>query len=446
VSNPAAAAAGIFTNQLNLDTNNFGPRVGFAWTPFANARTVLRGGYGIFYGRTPSIMVGTAHSNNGVNVGTLTFTPGTGMPSYPNTICGAPVTAPSCAAPQGGTPSKPSIYVFQPNYQQPMVQQANINFEHELANNLSITVGWLMVKGNHLQRTRDINLGTPVPTPFTIAGTGQTVMVNRYPGTGMGANAQIRPIGAFARISQFESSANSLYHGMFVQLNKRISHNFQGVLSYTWSHAIDDAPDATAVVPFSSGDDSKMLSNPQNARTDRASSLNDQRHRFVLSGIWQLNYANHLGTAPKAILGGWEISAILTAQSGQPYTGLVGFDLNNDSNSQTDRIPTQGRNTFNLPATWSLDPRLTKSINFTERAKMQLLVEAFNIFNHFNVPAVKNTQYSLDAINHILTPIQSGSNAFGLPTAPGFGSNYPFGAPLNLNGARIFQLGAKFSF
>lgn len=436
VDNPLAVAAGIHTNLLPTDTNNFGPRFGFAWTPFSSDDTVVRGGYGIFYGRTPSIMVGTAHSNNGINVGTKTFR-GADMPTYPNTICGAPVDSPSCPAPTTGASQATSIFIMAPNYQQPIVQQANLNLEHQLSNNLSMTIGWQMVKGNHLQRTRDINLGTPTPVTATISGTGQTVTYLRYPAT--------RPIAAFSRISQFESTANSLYHGLFVQLKKRMSHNLQGAISYTWSHAIDDAPDATAVVPLGS-DDSKMLFDPKCPRCDRASSYNDQRHRLVLSGIWTLNYANHLPPVAKAVLGGWEISAILTAGSGQPYAGLVGGDPNGDGNSLTDRLPTEGRDHFVLPATWSLDPRFAKSIHFSERAKLQLFVEAFNIFNHFNVPAVKPTEYVFNSTTLLLTPQFTGVNAFGLPTNSGSGSNYPFAGPVQLNGARIFQLGARVSF
>ena len=434
VSNPFAAAAGIRTDQLDTDKDNFGPRFGFAWTPFAGARTVLRGGYGIFYGRTPSIMVGTAHSNNGLSVGTKTFT-GSDMPSYPNTKCGPPVDSPSCPAPSTGAASAPSIFIMQPGYQQPIVQQANLNLEQRLTNDLSVNLGWLMAKGNHLQRTRDINLFPPVPTTISVVGTGQIITYRKYPPT--------RPITAFARISQFESSANSIYHGMFAQLNKRMSRNFQGSVSYTWSHVIDDLPDATAVVPLGS-DDAKMISDPLNPRADRASGLNDQRHRFVLSGIWQLNYANDWNPAAKAVLGGWEVSFILTAQSGQPYAGLVGSDLNNDSNSSTDRLPTEARDRFVLPATWSLDPRFLKKISFGERANLQIFVEAFNIFNHFNVPAVKNTEWLV--VNNQLVLNNTGPNAFGLPTSPGFGSNYPFNAPLNLNGARIFQVGGKINF
>jgi hypothetical protein len=420
VQNPAAMAAGINTAQLNLDRNNLAPRIGFAWSPKSNAKYVVRGGWGLFFGRTPSIMVGTAHSNNGINVQTLTFT-GADIPSYPNTKCGAPVDAPDCSAPAGGTSAPPTIFVFAPNYQQPTIQQMNLGVEYALTNNMTVSVGYQGVIGNQLQRSRDINLGTPVPTSI-LTSTGETIVFNRYPSA--------RPIAGFSRIEQFESSANSEYHGMNIAVNRRFASNFQFMASYTWSHVIDDAPDATSVVPFSFGDDAKMVYDPRNLRLDRASGVNDQRHRFVASGVWQLNYADHLPPVARAILGGWELSGILTAQSGQPFTALINTDLNNDSNRATERPANEGRNAHVLPATYSLDPRFLKNIQFTERAKLQIFAEAFNITNHFNVTGERNTEYSV--IGGVLVPQTSGATAFGLPSAT--------------SGARIWQLGAKFTF
>src|SRR6266852_5501749 len=93
---------------------------------------------------------------------------------------------------------------------------------------------------------------------------------------------------------------------------------------------------------------------------------------------------NRLPPLPRAILGGWELSAILTAQSGQPYSGLVSFDLNNDGNFATDRTPGLGRNTFYPPATVSLDPRVTRNLQFTASVRLQFIGEAFNALNHSN--------------------------------------------------------------
>src|SRR5437899_6711550 len=167
VLNPSAslAAAGIFTNSIHSDLANFGPRLGVAWTPFGK-KLVVRTGYGIFYGRTPAITVGTAFSNNALNVQTLNFT-GANIPQYPATKCGPPVAAPSCAAPVGGTAGAPTIFVFQPNYHEPNVQQANLGLEYQIQPSMSIQVNNLWVTATHLTRTLDINLQGP-ETPGTV--------------------------------------------------------------------------------------------------------------------------------------------------------------------------------------------------------------------------------------------------------------------------------------
>src|SRR6185295_13245632 len=161
-----------------------------------------------------------------------------------------------------------------------------------------------------------------------------------------------RPFANFARVIGFESNTNSIYHGLTLEVNKRYSANFQTRVAYTWSKVIDDVPDATAVVP-NGGDDAKYAQNPLNLRDDRAVGSNDQRHRFVVSGLWNLAYAEHAGNAVvRGALGGWSAGYILTAQTGQPYSATIGLtDLNNDGNNRNDRVPGLGRNTYQLPST-----------------------------------------------------------------------------------------------
>jgi hypothetical protein len=376
----------------------------------------------MFYGRTPSIMVGTAHSNNGLNVQTLVFSPTTtpAMPSYPNTMCGAPVADPSCSAPTGVTGAAPSIFVMQPDYVQPLVHQGSIGAEYELGKDWGVALNFLQVRGVHLQRTRDINLGTPAPA--TISSGGIVLgTVQRFPSA--------RPITGFGRIAQFESTANSTYSGMTFQINKRFSQNYLLTMAYTLSKVIDDKPDATSVVPFGS-DDAKLVQNMQNARDDRAVGENDQRHRWVMTGVWDLNYFNSMGPFARAVLGGWELAFIWTWQSGQPFTGLVGGDLNGDINSRYDRVPGLGRNTYRLPEFMSFDPRITKSFRITERLKLQLFGEAFNVFNRINITGVNTTAYSCTSCSTATTVTPS--STFQRPTASG--------------GPRIMQISAKVSF
>ncbi len=423
VQNPAALAAGINTAQLNTDTNNFGPRIGVAWKPFHNDRFVARAGYGVYYGRTPSIMVGTAHSNNGINVQTLTFriTTTPAIPDYPNTICGAPTATPNCSAPATVVGAPPTIFVMQPGYVQPLVHQWSSGFEYEFAKDFGVSVSYLGVRGVHLQRSRDINLAAPTSSPV-ITPSG-TVNVPRF--------LTARPIAAFSRIEQFESTANSVYHGVTFQVTKRFSQNYQFLAAYTVGKVIDDKPDATAVVPFTS-DDAKIVQNQLDTRDDRGPGENDQRQRLVLSGIWDLNYANSLSRVAKQFLSGWQLSFIFTAQGGQPYSGAVGADLNNDGNSRNDRAPGIGRNTFRLPVTYSLDPRITKNIFISEKWRIQLFGEAFNVFNRANVTNVVTTQFSCSGCTATGSPVLTASSSFQRPTAT--------------LGPRILQLSAKVSF
>jgi hypothetical protein len=437
-SNPAALAVGVNTGFIQNPGNGAEPRVGFAWTPLANNRLVVRGGYGIFYGRTPSIMYGTAMSNNGLNVATFNFS-GAAIPRYPNNICGAPGaagTSPSCSAPTGGASNPPIIFSFDPTYKQPMVQQWSLGIEHEFVRDFSVNISYVGLHATHLQRTRDINIPATLGTSNVLLGAA-TIAIPRY-----GA----RPISAFNRIEQFEGSSGSLYHGLAIQLNKRLRKGFQFTTSYTWSHVIDDNPDATAVVPGGS-DDAKMVQFPTFAGTDRSSGQNDQRHRFVVSGIWNLDsYTKGMSAASRYILGGWEPSGIFTEQSGQPYSGLVAGDLNNDGNSRTDRFPGLGRNTFYLPRNASLDPRITKDLRLRESMKFQLILEAFNVFNKNNVFAVSTTQYSFSTSTStcgVTPPFPAGVIGCLLPSATFGTQTSNFSTPIS---PRIVQLGAKFIF
>ena len=190
---------------------------------------------------------------------------------------------------------------FASDYTQPMVQQGSFGVEYQFQKDASLSVSYLEMRGTHLQRWRDVNFGAPAtPTLIGIAGTNDTLIFSRF--------TLPRPVAGFDRILLIETNANSSYHGMAVQLNKRFSHNYQFTISYTLSKVIDDVPDPFALnVPLA---DFRLLSDGSNPRLDRAAGNSDQRHRFILSGVWQLNYTKGLRSAPKAILGGWEQTAI----------------------------------------------------------------------------------------------------------------------------------------
>ncbi len=407
---PQLLAAGYFTDTIHEDKNNFAPRLGFAWTPGGNDRTVVRGGYGIFYGRTPAIIYGTATSNNGINVQTITFT-GNLIPQYPNIYP---------ALPSGVALPKPTIFVTDPNYQNPKVQQASLGVEHAVTPDLAVSMNLLHVHANDLTRSIDRNIGTESPATANVAGDG-TVTYLKFGST--------RPFTNFARVIAFESTSRSDYNGLTLEIVKRYSNNWQARLAWTYGHVLDDRPDQTAVVPASS-DDGKFAQDPLNLNGDYASGDNDVRHRIVFSGVWNLDYAGGISnTFMKALASGWTLSGIVFFQTGQPYSATMGtnVDLNNDGNPRNDRAPGFGRNTFRLPSQFSVNPRITRHIPIGP-VDVELIAEAFNIFNNKNVNFASNTFYSYNATTNTLTPLAS------------------FGAPLGDSGSRILQLAAKVTF
>lgn len=385
-------AAGIDTARIHNDLNNFAPRFGFAWKPTDSDRFVVRGGYGLFYGRTPSIALGTAHSNNGVNIVSITL-------NNPNLVY--PFRFPSLSAIQaaGGAAPASALFIFEKNYQQPYTEQGSLGFELGLTNDLSFGASYLSVRGRHLQRTRDINL-LPTVTYSTTAGSAVAATFQRHPGP---QGSPTRPIAGFTRIREFESSANSNYNALVLQLNKRFSHHFQTLASYTWSKVIDDAPDATSVVDGNASDEAKQAQNSLNLRDDRGVGNADVPHRFVASGVWDLDYFNGAPRAARLLVGGWQLSGIFQAASNQPFSVVAGADLNNDSNRNSDRAPGFGRNTFRKGKFVSLDVRARKTFAIRERYRLELIGELFNAFNRINYSRFQNQIYNV-AIGSGATP------------------------------------------
>lgn len=412
VKNPDAQllAAGIDTSVIPEDTNNIAPRLGFAWTPGTDGKTIVRGGYGIFYGRTPAIMIGTAHSNNGINVQTITFT-GNLIPAYPTIYTSLPT---------GIAFPKPTIFAFDPDFQNPEVHQASLGVERAVTSDISVGLSYQHVQGNDLQRSIDINVANPVPTTTRIS-TGGTVTSPLY---------TLRPFQNFQRIILFQSSADSRYNGYTIDVNKRFANHWQARLAYTWSKVEDNRPDATAVVPGGS-DDAKYIQDPLDIQGDWSVGDNDVRHRVVLSGVWDLDgYTTSFAGWQKWLLGGWSLAGIAAYQTGQPYSATVNTDLNNDGNARNDRAPEFARNSFRLPSQFSVDPRITKVLPLRGSLRVQLIAEAFNVFNRSNVSGVRNTYYGFSGGQ--LIPQTNPATGFGSPTTSA--------------GPRIIQLAGKITF
>ena len=281
VQNPNAAllAAGFDTSFQPKDKNNLAPRFGLSYA--FNEKTVLRGGYGIYYGRTPAIMTGTAHSQNGIQVIALDINCVTSpalCPLYPNVFS---------TIPTGATLAPVNLYLFSPDYKQPFTHQARVQFEREVFKNTTFSAQYTMFRGQDLSRTRNANLNAPVATTYPVfnaagVATGETATIQRFAGTGYAGPV----VSGFTRISLFESTAESFYQGLTFELNRRLANRWQFNMSYTFSNAKDDKPDQTSVVP-GGGDDAKIAENQFDLSGEYGRSDLDLRHRFIFSPVYE---------------------------------------------------------------------------------------------------------------------------------------------------------------
>ncbi len=455
---PALLAAGLDTSRKADDGNNFGPRAGFSYS--FDEKTVLRGGYGIFYGRTTAIMLGTAHSNNGINILGVTLNclavPNP-CPTYPAIFTTPPATG----------AQRPNIFLFSDDYEQPMVQQGRIGFEREIFRNISVAVNYLYFRGTHLSRTRDINLCPPVPTPATDPISGETFTVQRFPGQGAAplpncvpqttsftTTTPLRPFLNYNRINLFEDSANSKYHGLAIQARRRFSPTslipfFAGsgsqlLISYTFSKAQDDKPDQTAVVP-GGGDDSKVIQNSFDIPDDYGYADADQRHRLVMSSVIEIGQVKSDNRLLKMLFNDFSFSGITQVQSGLAYSAQIGADINRDGNARDDRVTLFERNVFRTGSVYQSDARITRTFHFSETTKLRLILEGFNIWNRANtglapgggyysfVNVNRYSNFSVNATTGALTLTRP------LPAAA-------FGLPRSINTPRQLQLAVKFDF
>jgi hypothetical protein len=430
IQNPNAAllAAGFDTGFRPSDKNNIAPRFGFAYA--FDQKTVLRGGYGLFYARTPSILTGTAHSQNGIQVVAIDINCTTSpalCPTYPSVFASVPT---------GVALAPINLYLFDKNYKQPYTQQARLQFEREILSNTIFSVQYTLFKGSDLTRTRNANLSAPVTLTVPIyngaTATADTLTVTRF--------SNPRPIPAFQRISLFESTAKSFYQGLTFELNRRFTNHFQFNTSYTLSKAKDSKPDQTSVVPGS--DDGKIAQNQFDLSGEYGRSDLDVRHRFIFSPVYETGTFRYSDNKfVRALLSDYVLTGIFTAQSGIAYSALVSGDPNGDGNTANDRAPGTVRNQFSTPASYQLDMRVGRIIRFGERYRLSLFAEGFNLFNRANVQSVNNTLYSFSTVSGAQRLTQTTNFA----TPRGFVSGSP-SFTFNSSYNREFQLGLRFDF
>jgi hypothetical protein len=414
------------TGQMPSDTNNWGPRVGFAYDVFGHGKTVVRAGYGLYYGRVINSTIFNALTVTGApgSQVSLSFTPSTpGAPSFPQVLTSLSGTG-------------RNIDFFDPNFQNPQIHQLDMSVEQDIGWNTSLQVSYLGSLGRQLPTFVDTNVATNHIGSITYNVNGGPLGVGTYTTalfSAFNGAAQVRPNPNFGAMSDFVSGVNSSYNAMAVEVKHRMSHNIQFGANYTWSHAIDYNQNQTT---FSS---TNAFLFPTSIAAEKGNSQYDVPNRFVLNAIvnspWKKN--GWLGV----LANGWEFAPVYQIQNGLPYTLLVsgnapvptGTSLGSINNSGgANRIDILGNNSFRMPMTWVTDMRIAKNFSIRERYKVELLTDFFNVANKQNVMSVNTTGYTISGNN-----LQFNS-AFGSVTGVN-NSNF-------LYTPRQIQLGARVHF
>ena len=397
------------------DKNNFSPRVGFAWDPFKDGKTIVRAGYGLYYDQP---LVGIFEQNSFVN------------PPFNNRAVYSGTTV-SLANPTGGAlgalPIR-GLIASSPDFETPEIQQWSLGVQREVFKNAVVDLSYVGTKGDKLIRDLDLNL--PQPADVLRVGTG-----NRN---------TIRPFIGYSSIIFRETSAISRYHGFLSSFNYRFGNGFSFTASYTFSKNLTDATNDRDAVD--------RPQNPLNKRAEYAEARTSRPHIFSTSYVYELPFFAKSGNAAaRILLGGWQVSGITIVNSGVPIPRVLSDtgaeirgnrpNLIGDPNGGlAGTLDPSGLpyifdpSVFVLPAngTYGDAPRafarapgqnqtnLTAAKNFyfdrEKNVRLQLRAESYNIFNH--------TQFTGIGAS-LSTPA-----TLGRPTATRLPREFQFGAKL----------------
>jgi hypothetical protein len=384
---------------MPLRGTNFAPRVGIGYA-FGNDRPLMvRAGFGIFYTRIPGIYQSAIINNNGLSDNFLfldnaDYYQHQVFPAYPNAAVNCPRGAVSCTMPAAWQQYATSeLSAFAPDFRTPRVQQASLSLERELAGGFTGTVSYLFVHGVDMIRARDVNLPAPTYYSYPVYDPTGSIFQNSFYNVESFSTWQTshaiscpyppcintldRPISQLGAIDQLESAASSVYHGMTVSLRKRMSGGLDFRLAYTWAHAIDSGQDALAT-------GAPTVQNSYSTKSEKASSVTDQRQRLSISAIEEPNPFAAGQKVLAAMFDHWKISGIMTYGSGRPASAMVSGDPNQDGNTSNDRLSGYGRNSFIGPDYATMDLRLARKMNLGEKCHLELTAESFNLFNRDN--------------------------------------------------------------
>ena len=340
---------------------NFQPRVSFAWTPFSDGNTVVRGAYGVYVDQPMTSLVTPTAGNPPLAI-PLTFT---GPVRLDNAIN---VAGPTGLAPQ----------TVDHDFDNAYMQSWNLNLQHQFTP-FVLMVGYVGSKGTHLITRRNLNQPVNGVRPYPALSDSSPIL----PGTALG------------NITQAEGSGNSSYNALWVTARRRLARNLQFDASYTWSKSLDYSSFSTQGV---------VVQDSFDFHGDRGLSDFDARHRFVLTALYEFPFHHN------RFVDGWQLAAIVQSQSGNAFnvvttnsavSGVAGTlrpDVDGPIEilgrvdawfdptvfSPVARFGNLGRNVIIGPTFNNTDCSLSKTTRLSERLRIQMRAEFFDVFNHAN--------------------------------------------------------------
>jgi outer membrane receptor protein involved in Fe transport len=467
--NGTAAGTLAITSSHPSDKNNISPRVGFSYDPFGLGKTVVRGGFGMYFGRIPNSVILNAYQNTGSPSSQST-------PSFTTSNTGATALPSLQVAPTGPAPGTRTAYYLDNHLQNPYTLQFDLAVQQDLGHSSVLSLSYLGALGRELPNFTNYNLD-PTKTyqiPYTVKPAangscgplqcGQTYYVTGYAGRAITTNTSTN-LGAidptFGSVTGVVSNINSNFNAMNVDVTNRSYKLIQFDANYTWAHALDYSQNQ-----FTAASVNNFIDPFANPRNNYGNSSLNVRHRLVGWASFNAPNAVHSDSAWKYLANGWSLKPLVQMQTGLPYsavttgttpqscysstinpiptgvtcyaaagTGIAG------TSSSSSYMPFFGRNTFTMPRTILVDLRAQKDFLFMEKYNLQLIGEAFNLANHQNVTGINGTGYAIST-SQGNTPATTSNS---LTYQPSFGtvtsanSNYAYGP-------RVIQLALRFMF
>jgi len=478
LENPAFPLTGQYPNQ----SRRVAPRFGFAWQPAS--KTVVRGGFGMFYTNMNGLNYRNAVISNGLlsqqSEASASYTsgpPNQQLPTFPSIL---PATSPLFSASE-------DISLIAPQFRAPYIMQGSLQIEREISENTTVSVGTMWNHGVHIisGSAYDANLEPLQGTTTYVVCPPSAAMPSSCNGptytlpnmdSGLLADGLIN--SNLGQIQELISPAQNYYNSFFAQLQRRMSHGLSLQLSYTFAKSMMlDGMDFNNQFDFSN---------------THAPSLLDQRHRLTLAAVYQPRLERFASSnSGRALLSGWRLSSVMEFSSGRPYAGLLspactsqtlastqfssaftncgpiasgnppGNDNLNDTAFNQDTAATAGGvngagptpgiglNSFYGPWLERIDVGLSRSFTIREGKELEFQAQAFNLFNHPNYYVQNGDGINQLQYNPVGTTCGDGmtlnQTCYLVPNSgPG---NFGALQEISPNGLpRVFEFSARFTF